>query len=167
MGKTFKSNGYLPLHHSFGSLKKHQGLKKKNRHKRRMLANGHFNYCVSELDDDNVNMSTHYKKKVEMVVPRKPNKIGYTPNTDTTLDDVMYSLLPNFKNAEFTNMSQIEQLEFVYQCSILNEWSISSPLMKELIRMKRQVKRRNNIGYFKGHDKTKYYSDNLDDDIRY
>jgi hypothetical protein len=123
-----------------------------------MLANGHFNYCVSELDDDNVNMTTHYKKKVEMIVPRNPNKIGYNLNSSTTMNDVLYSSVtdscsPSYQ-CEFINMSELEKLDVTYKYKMMDCNDKSNNIAKNIIKMKRQLKRRNKIGYFKGHDKS-------------
>ena len=188
MGKTFKSHGYLPLCHSFGSLKKHQLIKKNNRHKKRMLNNGYFNYYVSELEDDSIYTNTRCKNKVldwgEFNV-RTPNKIGYNPNTSVTLQDVCEWLLPNFTvgagnmgfypyhhndtvkdfhyQTEFTNMSELEKLEFMEKYHILDKMPKSNPWFKDLQKMKKQFKRRNAIGYFKGHDKTRHSEEDWDE----
>jgi hypothetical protein len=164
MGKTFKSNGYLPLEHSFGSLKEHQCQKRKNIHNKKMLSNNYFNYCVSELEHSNVNMTAHFKNKIEIFVPRTPNKIGNCLNTTTTINDVFYNLLFNYSigmdstspsyRDEFINMSEFEKLELANQYNIMDGRQENYKLAKDINKMKIQLKRRNKIGYFKGHDKT-------------
>lgn len=172
MGKTFKSNGYLSLHHSFNSLKKHQLNKKYDRHKKRML---HFNYHVSEFEDNGIHINVHRQHKVRNNI-RYPNKIGYNPSTDVTLQDICNRLLPNFAvgarnkkarpchhfdklhnyHTEFANMSESEKIDFIEKYHISDNGSVHDRWFKNLQKMNKQIKRRNALGYFKGHDKTKH-----------
>lgn len=157
----------MPLRHSFNSLSNHQYAKKKYRRQKRIQQKFDCNSLYSEYNDDYVRLSN---KKIDTKgFQRKPHKIGYCCNTSENLSDFQNDIYPSFtwsfKNKDlsrilpvgFKNLDEKEKLEIMtIELDYLEDrWYKNIKIgIKD---MRKQIKRRGKIGYFKGHHKDYKY----------
>lgn len=174
MGKTFKS-GYMSLAHSFNSsLYNFQCEKKSNRRKRKIALKNDCKWIVNDSNKSEVlnmtisNLAVKNNKNI-----KRPSKIGYCANSAESYTIIVNKILPNYSMGNHNGLSWVYEEERVmfeddFQFKNLNETEKIEYLIEkeknknskwnylyELNNMKKQLKRRGAIGYFKGHNKDK------------
>jgi len=173
MGKTYKS-GYMSLHHSFNSLYNFQCKKKENRRKRKLLYKKTCYWMINDCDKTEIlNMSiTNLSPKTSYNNIKRPYRIGYCTNTNITYQEIINDNLPNeildsisckYENHKkmfdqyiyFKNLNENEKIDYLIN-NIKTEKKNIHPCYcnvdsYHLNNIKKQLKRRGNIGYFKGH----------------
>lgn len=153
MGKTFK-HGYMSLGHSFNSLHNFQCKKKTDRRKRKHLFRNDCNWIARDCDlSEKINMSiTNLAPK--NANNKKPYKIGYCPNTSNSYSQIKNNILSSIQkqtNIQFVNLNEHEKLEYLLKEECKKNEKMT--YFADIINMKKQLKRRGKIGYFKGHNR--------------
>jgi len=170
-GKTFRSNNYTEFHGSFNSLKNHKYKKIFTRRIQRRLnkkRNDDEIYFNLNYDEDchfiYNEMNVKHTKHIKIIEKSKPwrHKIGYIPNTDFTFDDLIeeikiyycddnnVDILSKIRK-EVGDVKKFDEIKKLF----VSDGFYSGRLYHIINRMKKQMKRRNKIGHFIGHDKNK------------
>ena len=174
MGKTFKS-GYMSLGHSFNSLYNFQCKKKANRRKRKIALRNDCKWIANDCNKSevlNMTISNLAPKNTENI--KRPSKIGYCANSGVSYIRVVNKILPNYSmgnnhnglswvyeeerimfedDFQFKNLNEKDKIEYLIEKE--KNKNSKCNYLYELNNMKKQLKRRGAIGYFKGHDKDK------------
>ena len=161
MGKTFK-HGYMILQHSFNSHSRHRIDKKNYRQKKRNLTNSDFRILYYEYNYDSIYLSNKKYCIHKKYLLRKPPKIGYCFNTHNNLNDYSNIIYPKFTIGDnklsreiptsFKNFEEYKKINILID-EMENIENYYNYVKIGLINMKKQIKRRGKIGYFKGHYK--------------
>jgi hypothetical protein len=144
MGKTIK-HGYGSLSHSFNSHHSHVCRKRINRRRKKMQYKNDFNYTLQLFD-----ISENFNSSLSVVgnnyeFLRRPEKMGYCPNSSTKLKDIIDDIYGKQCQTNLKFMSENEKIAMLMTST--NEHK----KLKMLKDMQKQIKRRCKIGYFKGH----------------
>ena len=186
MGKTFRNGWTSPAQHPNDKHWKAQISSRRRKHIKK-TCNTMYNDCSDSNDftmDTRVSNTKHdYKLHYSGFANKCGEKIGYRLNEVThnsymrPSDDVndtlsrlynhMFNRRGNYTTdiSVFKNLNEYDKLKLLFDVKVHDMYK--DGYKDDLISIKKQIKRRGHIGYFKGHDNLndKYLIDNTENEI--